>query len=155
MLSKTLRTILETSAEASKTTGPSLELLREVWPTLLGEPLCHRTRPSGWDNGTLVVGVATDAWRTEMRRNRRQILRRIRARLPWRVDALDFVIEDLPASPARSAPQQGEDDAYEPLLRASDADFGEDSSIGEDLDRLDAQTQDLVLRIKRHIDQGT
>lgn len=146
MLSKVLRTILETSADSSQASAPSLNLLREVWPTLLGEPLCHRTRPSGWDDGTLTVGVASEHWLKEVRRNHRRLHARIQRLLPWPVDHLDFVVEALPAAPRDAAPSSS---PAQPLT----ADTVEDA-VRDDLDRLDESTREVMLRIRGHIERG-
>jgi hypothetical protein len=145
MLSKTLRTILETSAGASSATRPSLALLREVWPTLLGEPLCHRTRPSGWEDGTLTIGVASQQWLKELRRNERQVHARIHRLLPWPVDQLEMVIESLPkaARPTGDAPTP-------PDVGPAEVD---DDKLRDDLERLDEPTRELMLRIRAHMDQ--
>ncbi len=147
MLSKTLRTILlETSAKSSEATAPSLNLLREVWPTLLGEPMCHRTRPSGWEDGTLTVGVASEQWLKEVRRNHRRLHARIQRLLPWPVDELHFVVESLPPAPR---------DGHSPRADARDeppTEINED--LREELERLDAPTRELMLRIRGHIERG-
>jgi hypothetical protein len=145
MLSKTLRTILETSADASSSTGPSLALLREVWPTLLQDPLCHRTRPSGWEDGTLTIGVASEQWLKEVRRNERQIHARIHRLLPWPVDQLEFVIESLPKA-TRPVAQEGD----EPDIDLAPVD---DDALQDDLERLDEPTRELMLRIRAHMNQ--
>jgi hypothetical protein len=144
MLSKVFRTILETSAEASAANGPSLNLLREVWPTLLGEPLCHRTQPTGWHDGVLTVGVASEHWLHEVRRNHRRIHGKIQRLLPWPVDELKFVVESLPPAPkAARAPSADATPSSEV-----------DESLRQDLDRLDASTREIMLRIRGHLERG-
>lgn len=145
MLSKTLRTILEASADNARADGPSIDLLREVWPTLLGEPMCHRTRPSAYVDGKLVIGVASEAWLAEARRNRRRLHARIVRRLPWPVDELEFVVESLPAAPQNTAPA--------PPAPTAPADAPDDATVRDDLDRLDETTRELMLRIRGHIDR--
>lgn len=143
MLSKTLRAILEASADQSQATGPSLDLLREVWSTLLGEPLCHRTRPSNWQDGELTVGVASEQWLKEARRNHRTLHARIQRLLPWPVDDLVFVVESFPPAPRSHAPLASSEDAP----GAADV----DDNVREDLARLDEPTRELMLRIRGHI----
>jgi hypothetical protein len=146
MLSKTLKAILEAGAQAGPKSGPSVALLREVWPTLLGDPLCHRTRPEGFSDGVLTVGVADEAWLDEMRRNRRRLLHRIDSRLPWTVDKLDFVVVDLPAAASRP---DDTDAAPQPPYDA--ARLG--AELEDELDRVDPGTRELLLKIRSHIDQ--
>jgi hypothetical protein len=143
MLSKTLRTNLEASADAASTTRPSLALLREVWPTLLEEPLCHRTRPSKWDDATLTIGVASEQWLKEVRRNQRQVHARIHRLLPWPVDQLELVVEDLP----KPSPSGGAVAAQQDIEPAQVGD-----EIHGDLERLDEGTRDLMLRIRAHME---
>lgn len=146
MLSKTLHAILEAGAQAGPKAGPSVVLLREVWPTLLGEPLCHRTRPEGFSDGVLTVAVADEAWLDEMRRNRRRLLHRIDSRLPWKVDKLAFEVVDLPAASSRT---NEADAAEQPPYDA--ARLG--AELEDELDRVDPATRDLLLKIRGHIDQ--
>ncbi len=143
MLSKTLRAILEASAENARAEGPSVGLLREVWPTLLDEPLSHRTRPLGYANGTLTVGVASEAWLKEARRNHRRLHARIHRLLPWPVDKLDFVVESLPPAPKSHGP------AADPAATPAPQVVG---ALRDDLDKLDEPTRELLLRIRSHLD---
>lgn len=145
MLSKTLRTILEASAENARANGPSVSLLRQVWPTLLDEPLCHRTRPAAYDDGTLTIGVASEAWLKEAKRNQRRLHARIRRRLPWPVDHVAFIVESLPAPP-----RGGEPAVVEPAPELAEDDV--DDALRGDLSRLDEPTRELLLRIRAHID---
>jgi hypothetical protein len=142
MLHKLLRDALASGASPSK--APSPALLREVWPTLLGEPLCHRTQPKCWRDKTLVIAVASDAWLKEMKRNQRQVHARIHRLLPWPVDALEFTVETLaPLPPAEPTATPAPD-----LPTPSPP----DENLAEDLDRLDEPTRDLMLRIRAHIE---
>lgn len=147
MLSKTLRAILENSADSSKRKQPSLGLLEEVWPTLVGEPLCHRTRPLEWIDGRLVVAAASQQWVTEMRRHRRRLERRIQARLPWEIERLEFRVADLPSAPpsADKAEQIDDTDASEALAELLP------DEVRHELDGLDATTRRLLLRIGEHV----
>ncbi|AWV89943.1 DciA family protein [Bradymonas sediminis] len=143
MLSKLLRDALSTGASRQKTPPP--ELLREVWPTLLGEPLCHRTQPKYLRDKTLVIAVASDAWLKEIKRHKRSVHARIHRLLPWRVNRLEFVVENLPAAP-RSGAKAPDDAPALPNLDTLDA------NTQDNLARLDDKTRDLMLRIRAHMD---
>src|SRR5690554_1087521 len=146
MLSKLLRDALSTGASRLK--PPSPELLQEVWPSLLGEPLCHRTQPKYWQAKTLVIAVASEAWLKEIKRHQRPVHARIRRLLPWPVDALEFVVENLPAPPRPDSLSAPETSApLNPLTPDS-----LDLSTQDSLARLDDTTRDIMLRIRAHID---
>lgn len=141
MLTRMLRDALQ--AGASHTQAPSAALMEEVWPTLVGDPLCHRTRPRALRGGTLVVAVASDAWRKELNRQRRQLLARIHRLFPWPVDAIEFVVEvmDPPPQPAeRAAPEEVAAPALDEPTRAA-------------LDVLDDSTRELLLKIRGHMER--
>lgn len=142
MLTKLLRDALTSGASRPK--APSPELLREVWPTLLGQPLCHRTQPKYLRAKTLVIAVASDGWLKEIKRHQRSVHARIHQLLPWPVNALEFVVEPLPAAP-RQTPHQTAAPAPSaaPVL---------DTTTQDNLARLDDTTRDIMLRIRAHID---
>lgn len=144
MLSDKLQAIMSRAAETSAADGPSLALLEEVWPTLLGEDLASRTRPGGWSEGVLTVLVGSLAWRKELWRHRRRLHRRVAARLPWRVDELRFELGDVPARrtpPPAAAEADDEEDRVEQARRRAPA----------DLDGLEGPTADLLARIGAHL----
>lgn len=146
MLSKLLRDAL--SAGASRHKPPSPQLLHEVWPTLLGEPLCHRTQPKYWRSKTLVIAVASEAWLKEIKRHQRPVHARIRRLLPWPVDTLEFVVETLPPPPRVASPKMGHAEVA-PNPTVPD---GLDPATQDGLARLDDTTRDIMLRIRAHID---
>lgn len=146
MLSKLLRDALSTGASRLK--PPSPELLQEVWPTLLGEPLCHRTQPKYWHAKTLVIAVASEAWLKEIKRHQRPVHARIHRLLPWPVDTLEFVVESLPAPPRTTSANDSQ--ARAPLHPPAPENLG--LKTQDDLARLDDTTRDLMLRIRAHID---
>lgn len=146
MLAKTLRHILEVSAEAGEATRPSIDLVGEVWSTLVGEPICHRTRPLRWDDQTLIVGVASEGWQNEMRRNRGRILRRLRGRFPWPIEALDFEVCQMP--PPSDGGEEGSAESVEPT---SVDDL--DEALRSELERFDDRTRDAILRITGHLER--
>ena len=146
MLGETLKTILETSADASEAKGPTVSLLREVWTTLVGEPMCHRTRPDGWDDGTLRVSVASQHWLAEARRHRRHLHRRIASRLPWKLESITFSVGDLPAPSAHELPAGEQSEASaEPVQTPAD------DALADDAGALDDKTRLLAQRIRAHI----
>lgn len=144
MLSKLLRDAL--SSSASRLKPPTPELLREVWPTLLGEPLCHRTQPKALHDKTLLIAVASEAWLKEIKRHERPIHTRLHRLLPWPVHALEFVVETLPAPPRVDAQARAKASLDLPDVETLDL------STQDDLARLDDTTRDIMLRIRAHID---
>lgn len=142
MLEKLLRDALAEGTNARQT--PSLKLLREVWPTLLGEPLCHRTRPVAWREKTLVIGAASEAWRRELARNHRQLHARLHRLLPWPLDELRFTVQQMDPPPAPVEP------ASPPAVEAPTI---KDPDLQADLDRLDEGTRALALRILGHVER--
>src|SRR5690554_5993754 len=146
MLSKLLRDALSTGASRLK--PPSPELLQEVWPSLLGEPLCHRTQPKYWQAKTLVIAVASEAWLKEIKRHQRPVHARIHRLLPWPVDSLEFVVETLPAPPRANSANDSE--ASAPLIPPAPESL--DLPTQDNLARLDDTTRDIMLRIRVHVD---
>lgn len=144
MLSRLLRDAL--SSGASRLKPPTPDLLREVWPTLLGEPLCHRTQPKYWRDKTLVIAVASEGWLKEIKRHERPVHARIHRLLPWPVHALEFVVETLPAPPRADSQTPAKASPDIPDLEALDI------NTQDNLARLDDKTRDIMLRIRAHID---
>lgn len=144
MLTRMLRDALQ--AGASHTRPPSAALMEDVWPTLVGDPLCHRTRPRALRERTLVVAVASDAWQKELNRQRRQLLARIHRVFPWPVDAIEFVVEvmDPPPQAATSHPAEK---IPTPAIDALDA------PTRTALDALDDPTRALLLKIRGHMER--
>src|SRR5690554_2417483 len=95
-----------------------------------------------------VIAVASEAWLKEIKRHQRPVHARIRRLLPWPVDALEFVVENLPAPPRPDSLSAPETSApLNPLTPDS-----LDLSTQDSLARLDDTTRDIMLRIRAHID---
>jgi hypothetical protein len=75
----------------------TLALLREAWPTAVGEELARRTQPVAFDRGVLRVMVPDLRWQKSLLRMRGDILSRLR-RVAGRASphALGFVTGTLP-----------------------------------------------------------
>jgi len=58
-----------------------VELLRQLWPTLVGEQLATATRVTAIHGSTVVLTVPDRIWRRELARMKRRLLQRINE--PW------------------------------------------------------------------------
>ena len=160
-----LKAILE-RASGGEEWRPSLKILQEAWPGLVGEKIAAVTRPAGvdWQGGELTVEAATENWRREIARHDDRLLERLRQVLPWELDHLDVQVADFgdresiaaergrPARPEESEADEagGSDEAGE-QRRVSEPDGDLDGT----LDSLGEGTAEAARNILAHVRDHT
>ncbi len=152
-----LRQILRRATGDDETFEPSLAVLREAWPGLVGDELAAVTRPCGvdWDRGRLTLEVASETWRDELARHEHRLLARIGGVLPWEIDALEFRVgmHDAETRCPDDAPR--EERSGETAGRSPGGDLEPDEPFDDDvessLDSLDDDTADAARRILDHV----
>ena len=83
---------------------PVEEIVRSVWPHLVGRQIASRSQVFQLYRETLIVHVPDRAWQRQLRRLERQLLARVNQLLGQRlVTGMDFRVDASLAAPASSA----------------------------------------------------
>ena len=83
---------------------PVEEIVRSVWPHLVGRQIAARSQVFQLYRETLIVHVPDRAWQRQLRRLERQLLARVNRLLGQRlVTGMDFRVDASLAAPASSA----------------------------------------------------
>jgi hypothetical protein len=141
MLDKKLSDILEQAAQKTSD-GPSVDLLRETWPTLVGRELARLTEPGAYADGVLVIKVASPEWKRELSHRRGTLIKRVNGVFPWRVSSIDFQVGEIDRAP-RDA-----DDTWE-APESSDAPV--DAPTEAALEQVDPALKGTLRKIRRHM----
>jgi predicted nucleic acid-binding Zn ribbon protein len=154
MLKPLLRQLFQEWADQREDWQPSIELLDDVWETILGAELADRTRPLRWsDDTTLHVAVPSDQWAKELRRYPRRFVGRLNELLPVRVERIEFHPRPKAFDEEASEPTQAEDAA---VSRADPADADAlDDDARAALDALDDDAREAALQILGHVEDDT
>jgi hypothetical protein len=141
MLDKKLNDILEEAA-AKSDEGPSVELLEQTWPTLVGRELARLTRPAGFDDGVLAITVSSPEWKRELEFRRGTLLRRVNHVFPWRVTGIEFQVGDVPK-------RRSEDD--EPWRAPEASTEPVDDETEDAIAHVDSSLKDTLRKIRHHM----
>ena len=151
MLDKLIQEILKLSAQEGKGSRVSLEMLESVWPWLVGQDMARRTRPLSWEDGTLHIDVSTYAWVQELSFHQKDLTARIQRLFPWPLRSLKLSVS------GQFTPLQQSDEL--PLIQGAhariqrpawDPTLLDEEEVQEDLGRLDEETRELLLKIRRN-----
>lgn len=161
-----LQQILDRATSEDEQWRPSLSVLRDAWPGLVGDRIAAVTRLAAvnWQQASFTIEVASENWRDELQRHDYRLLERIRQVLPWEIRRLDFQVgmpgtshrfqdDDTDDSPPETAQDRAEESAAttgsdrEPL-RPEDS---SDGDVTRTLESLDDSTADSARRILEHI----
>lgn len=145
MWNEILKQAAQTGATRGKLPAPSQALLREVWPTLVGDQLARVSSPVGLADEILVIKARDQALADEWQRSPHQLLRRISPLIPWPVSGLTVTVD----------PQAGVTAAPKPTDRA---DANTDSLASDDgaaaslpnADGIDGELQSILEAIAAH-----
>ncbi len=106
MFHELLKDLAARAARQGTLPRPTPELLRRIWPTLVGEDLAARSRPLRLEDSTLHLAVDHPSLADEWRRSPLPLLRQIRRFSPWTVDTLKIDVDTtLAPAPAPTPPQ--------------------------------------------------
>lgn len=151
MLDKLIQEILKFSAKENRGPHVSLEMLESVWPWLVGQDMARRTRPLSWEDGTLHIDVSTYAWVQELSFHQKDLTARIQRLFPWPLRSLKLSVS------GKFTPLIQGDDL--PIIEGVhtrihqpewDNTLLDEDEVQEDLSRLDEETRELLLRIRRN-----
>ncbi len=162
-----LEQILDRATDEDEQWRPSLSVLRDAWPGLVGDRIAAVTRLAAvnWREASLTVEVASKNWRDELQRHDHRLLERIRQVLPWEIRRLEFQV-GMPSTSHRF--QHDDEDNPDPngeAKRDAADSAGENSSDGmtltpeqtsdedveQTLESLDDSTADTARRILEHV----
>jgi hypothetical protein len=159
MLKPLLRQIFQEWADQREDWQPSVELLEEVWETVLGRELADKTRPLQWgDETTLHIAVPSEQWAEELSRYPRRFVGRLNELLPVRVEGIEF--HARPQDFDEKA-EQGDADGLESGGETSPttpepADAQRLTDDARDaLDSLDPDARQAALQILGHVEDDT
>ncbi|MGM0556231.1 MAG: DUF721 domain-containing protein [Myxococcota bacterium] len=141
MLDKKLSDILEEAARKSDD-GPSVELLRDTWATLVGRDLARLTEPGTYSDGVLVIKVTSPEWKRELSYRRGTIIKRVNEVFPWRVSSIDFQVAEI------ERPGDDGDREWQPP-ETSSAPVDERTEAA--LEQVDPALKGTLRKIRRHM----
>ncbi len=162
-----LEQILDRATDEDEQWRPSLSVLRDAWPGLVGDRIAAVTRLAAvnWQDASLTVEVASENWRDELQRHDHQLIKRLRQVLPWDIRRLEFQVGMLETvhhfqtgdSENPQSGGEGQRDAGD-AADETNPDGGtlpaEETSEGEveqTLESLDDSTADTARRILEHV----
>ena len=164
MLKPLLRQIFQEWADQREDWQPSVELLEEVWETVLGRELADKTRPLQWgDETTLHIAVPSEQWAEELSRYPRRFVGRLNELLPVRVEGIEFHArpQDFDEQDFDETAEQGDADrpgsggATSPATpEPADAQHLTDDAR-DALDSLDPDARQAALQILGHVEDDT
>lgn len=130
--------------------GPSLQLLDEVWLTLVGDDLAMKIQPLGWQKGELSVLVIDSTWHEALRRQQGRLRARIQRFFPWPITRIQWTVarEDEPrfARSLQAAPSRTSLDAGIAEEHTGVDDLCQD--LRESLAIFDDETRERLLAIR-------
>ncbi len=79
---------------------PSLNLLTQVWATIVGPEIANNTKPCGWNQGELTLEV-NPSWLKHMDGASNLLMRKLNLRLPFEVTSLTIIEGHVEPTPVR------------------------------------------------------
>lgn len=162
-----LEQILDRATDEDERWRPSLSVLRDAWPGLVGDRIAAVTRLAAvnWQEASLTIEVASENWRDELQRHDHRLLERIRQVLPWEIRRLEFQVgmpgaghrfpsddSDKPdpgGGEDRKADDSGDNGNSDGVTLAPEE--ASDEDVEQTLESLDDSTADTARRILEHV----
>lgn len=162
-----LEQILDRATDEDEQWRPSLSVLRDAWPGLVGDRIAVVTRLAAvnWQDASLTVEVASENWREELQRHDHRLLERLRQVLPWDIRQLEFQVgmletghrfhsDDSDNSHPDGEGQPDSRDAVEETDsdgRALTPEETSEEDVEQTLESLDDSTANTARRILEHV----
>ncbi len=150
MWDKILRQAAQTGQAKGTLPEPTVDLLEEVWPTLVGDQIARVSSPRGLRDRILYIATREKALVDEWRRSPAPLLRRILQSSPWPIEKLS--IDHDPSAGRRIATTPTKFDTAESAngTPPSDEITPELCDIASDVDGIDDELASILGAIARH-----
>lgn len=133
--------ILKAAARAARDQNslpdPTPELLRKLWPSLVGPALAHLTSPLKIEEKTLFIAVRHQGLHDEWRYRPGPLLARLKQFAPWEIEKLSLSIDDQAGVPVHIP------SSFSPELPSSPNDPSAEAEGSADIDAPEGVDDEL------------